>query len=56
MNKNVTTKQKRKGRLDVMKNNQYMLNQELNKKEYLAKNRRYKDVSFDVPANWSCIS
>lgn len=55
MNKNVTHKQRKKGKQDLMRNNQYLINQDINKKEFLAKNRRYKDSSFEVPPNWNCI-
>jgi translation initiation factor 3 subunit D len=35
--------------MDTLKNNTYQAQQELNKKEYQAKNRRYKELSLDVP-------
>ena len=46
---NVTAKQRKKGKQDTLKNNTYHAQQDLNKWEYLAKNRRYKDPSLEVP-------
>jgi len=33
-----------------------MLNQDQNKREYIAKNRRFKDNSYKVDGNWNCIT